>query len=358
MNGTLEAERLALAMEAAQMGSWTWDMASGVTIWDERLEEMSGLPPGGFGGRYEDWVASLYPGDRAACIERVEQALADPGPYVLLHRTIWPDGSVHSVECRGTVLVDEKGQPTGTTGVAVDVTMREQLVQIFQRTLLPTSLPTLPGTTVAARYRSAERRHNVGGDWYAVVPLKRGHLGLAIGDVAGHGLDAVSDMATARYSLRALALDEPQPDKVMAQLNDVVQTFEPGTLVTALYGVLDPHERTWTYTSAGHLPAILRSGDGTVALLDEKGGAPLGVGGPYRAVHVDLDEGATVLLYTDGLIERRGEDLSIGLGRLAAACDAAPDDPEGMCDHVLDVLLPDNPGEDDIALLAVQLDPC
>ena len=242
-------------MGAAQMGSWTWDMAAGLTTWDERLEEMHGLPLGGFGGRFEDWVASLHPGDRAACIERVEQALADPGPYVLLHRTIWPDGSVHSIECRGTVLVDEEGQPTGTTGVALDVTMREQLVQIFQETLLPTSLPTEPGTTVAARYRSAERRHNVGGDWYAVVPLKWGNLGLAIGDVAGHGLDAVSDMATARYSLRALALDEPQPDKVMAQLDHVVQTFEPGTLVTALYGVLDPQGRTWTYTVSRPSPS-------------------------------------------------------------------------------------------------------
>jgi hypothetical protein len=89
---TLEAKRLALAMDAAQMGSWTWDMASGVTTSDERLE----------------------------------------------------------------------GQPPGTTGVAIDVTMREQLVQTFKRALLPTSLPTVPGTTVAARYRSAERRHNVG----------------------------------------------------------------------------------------------------------------------------------------------------------------------------------------------------
>ena len=147
---------------------------------------------GRVGGGYEDWVASLHPGDRAACIERVEQALADPGPYVLLHRTIWPDGSVHSIECRGTVLVDDDGRPSGTTGVAIDVTMREQLVQIFQRTLLPASLPSVPGTSVGARYRSAERRNNIGGDWYAVVPLRRGHLGLAIGDVAGHGLEAVS----------------------------------------------------------------------------------------------------------------------------------------------------------------------
>ena len=139
-------------------------MATGVTTWDERLEEMHGLPPGGFGGEYEDWVASLYPGDRAACIERVEQALAEPGPYVLLHRTIWPDGSVHSVQCRGTVLVDDEGRPTGTTGVAIDVTMRQQLVQIFQWALLPTSLPTYARHDAAVRYRAAERRHNVGGD--------------------------------------------------------------------------------------------------------------------------------------------------------------------------------------------------
>ena len=135
------------------------------------------------------------------------------GPYVLRHRTIWPDGSLHAIECRGTVLVDDEGRPTGTTGVAIEVTLREQLVPIFQRTLLPASLPSVAGTRVAARYRSAERRNNIGGDWYAVVPLRWGDLGLAIGDVAGHGLDAVSDMATARYSLRALALNEAHPDR-------------------------------------------------------------------------------------------------------------------------------------------------
>ena len=74
---------------------------------------------------------------------------------LLLHRTIWPDGTLHSVECRGTVLIDEEGRPTGTTGVAVDVTMREELVQTFQQMLLPTSWPTVPGTSVAVRYRSA-----------------------------------------------------------------------------------------------------------------------------------------------------------------------------------------------------------
>jgi PAS domain S-box-containing protein len=353
---TVEDQRLALAMDAAQLGSWTWDMASGVTTWDERLEEMHGMPPGGFGGEFEDWVEALHPGDRAACIERVEQALADPGPYILRHRAIWPDGSVHSVECRGTVLVDDQGRPTGTTGVAIEVTAREQLVEVFQRTLLPATLPTVPGTSVVARYRSAERRNNIGGDWYAVVPLRSGQLGLAIGDVAGHGLDAVSDMATARYSLRALALSESHPNDVLHELNQVVRTFEPGALITAIYGVLDPEGRTWTYASAGHVPAVLRRRDGTALLLDEQADAPLGVDAPFRSVGIALETGDTLLLYTDGLVERRSEDLTVGFDRLVAACSDAPADPGALCDHVLDTLLRDDPGEDDIALLAVTLD--
>ena len=283
--------RLALAIEAAQLGSWTWDIASGITTWDERLEEMHGLPPGGFGGTFEDWVAALHPLDRAECIALVEAALTNPGPYRLVHRTIWADGSEHVIECRGTVLTDSAGHPTGTTGVAIDVTTREQraaavsaaladerqLVQTFQQVLLPSALPSVPGTAVAARYRAAETNAEVGGDWYAVVNLPDGQLGLAIGDVAGHGLDAVADMAAARFSLRALALTETQPDVVLGRLNQVVTVFEGDTIITALYGVLDPHQRSWTYAAAGHPPVVVRDADGTTRLLDEPNDPPLGV---------------------------------------------------------------------------------
>ena len=255
---SLSDYRLALALEAANLGTWTWDMAAGTTAWDVRLEEMHGLPPGGFGGTFEDWLASLYPDDRADCLARVERALADPGPYMLLHRTTWPDGSIHYIECRGRVLTDERGIPTGTTGVAIDVTDREhhkaatsealarehELVEVFQQALLPTSLPEVPNTKVAARYMAAQSDAGVGGDWYAVLPLSDGRLGLAIGDVAGHGLDAVADMAAARFSLRALALSDPSgPELVLARLNDVVRVFEGDTMITAIFGVLDPVAR-------------------------------------------------------------------------------------------------------------------
>ncbi len=170
---SLAEQRLALAVEAARLGSWTWDMASGITTWDGRLEEMHGLPPGGFGGTFADWVAVLHPDDRETCLATVNEALASPGPYILRHRTIWADGSVHMIECRGTVLVDDDGQPNGTTGVAIDVTLRERIVNTLQEALLPHRLPFVPGTAVAARYRPAETATEMGGDWYAVVARSR-----------------------------------------------------------------------------------------------------------------------------------------------------------------------------------------
>ena len=113
VEGSLDEQRLTLALEAAAMGTWTWDMAAGRTTWDVRLEELHGLPPGGFGGSFDDWVEALHPDDRKSCLGRVQAALADPGPYVLLHRTIWPDGAVHWIECRGRVTVDARRRADG-----------------------------------------------------------------------------------------------------------------------------------------------------------------------------------------------------------------------------------------------------
>src|SRR4051812_16636448 len=114
---SLAEARLALALEAAALGTWTYDAASANTVWDTRLEQLHGLAPGEFGGTYDDWLAAMHPDDRPECLARVERAFANPGPYLLLHRTTWPDGSVHWIECRGRVTVDENGAPNGTIGV-------------------------------------------------------------------------------------------------------------------------------------------------------------------------------------------------------------------------------------------------
>ncbi len=289
---------------------------------------------------------------------------------MLFHRTTWADGTLHSIECRGTVLVDDDGLPIGTTGVAIDVTARQlretevgealaqqrHLVQTLEQSLLPTVLPGVPGISVAARHRAAETETEIGGDWYAVVALPDGKLGVAIGDVAGHGLDAVADMAAVRFSLRALALTEPEPDVVLDRLNRVVKVFEGGAMITALYGVLDPKALTWSYASAGHPPAVVRSPDGTTRLLDDGCDPPLGYADSFRLRHAPVDAGATLVLYTDGLVERRGESIDIGLDRLRQVCAVAPATADGLCDFVLDAMADTTPNRDDVALVAMTLD--
>jgi serine phosphatase RsbU (regulator of sigma subunit) len=268
------------------------------------------------------------------------------------------------------VLVDESGQPVGTTGVAIDVTEREwhkaavhealahqrEVVNILQQALLPAALPRVEGTQIAARYIAAESNPAVGGDWYAVLPLVDGKLGVAIGDVAGHGLDAVADMASARFSLRALALSEPAPELVLERLNLMVRVFEADTMITALYGVFDPATHTWTYATAGHCPAVVRSPDGATLLLDDPCDPPLGVATSFRPHTKPIEPGSTLVLYTDGLIERRGESITTGLDRLVRACAAGPASPQALSDYLSEVMLRDASVDDDIAIVVIAID--
>ncbi len=127
--------------------------------------------------------------------------------------------------------------------------------------------------------------------------------------------------------------------------------FGADTLVTALYGVLDPETRTWSYATAGHYPAVLRRADGTTILLNERAGPPLGCGASYRSIDVQLEAGSTLMLYTDGLVERRNELIDVGLARLVEASRSGPSDPEALCDHILGELLVDHESDDDVALL-------
>src|SRR3954451_14631401 len=126
-------------------------------------------------------------------------------------------------------------------------------------------------------------------------------------------------MAASRFSLRALALNEDDPEAVFEQLNEVVRVFESDTMITALYGVLDPAERTWTYATAGHCPAIVRNADGATLALDDPCDAPLGYAKSFRRRTVELPPNATLILYPDGLIERRPEPITVGIERLVRA---------------------------------------
>jgi serine phosphatase RsbU (regulator of sigma subunit) len=233
---------------------------------------------------------------------------------------------------------------------------QHEVIDTLQQALLPATLPRVRGTTIAARYVAAQTSPAVGGDWYAVLPLAGDRLGLAIGDVAGHGLDAVADMAAVRFSLRALALTEPAPENVLARLNEVVRVFESNTMITAIYGVLDPAALEWTYATAGHCPAMLRDAAGNTRMLDERCDPPLGVARSFRRHATPAESGSTLVLYTDGLVERRTELITIGLERLQHACDEGPANPEELCDYLLDVMLRDAAPTDDVAMLVVSVE--
>jgi serine phosphatase RsbU (regulator of sigma subunit) len=162
-------------------------------------------------------------------------------------------------------------------------------------------------------------------------------------------------MAQLRAVLRAYALTERDPATVLTRLDNYVQHSHPMGLATVVYAVLDTEDGSLTVAVAGH-PPLLLAGDGTAALLDVRGGPPIGaVPFPHYVAHtVHLARGDTAVLYTDGLVERRGESIDDGIDRLRQIAAHAPAEPELLADHILRALLPGAGGEDDIALLAVQ----
>jgi serine phosphatase RsbU (regulator of sigma subunit) len=231
--------------------------------------------------------------------------------------------------------------------------VRDAFVSI-QQALLPERLPTISGVSVCGVYRPAQAATVIGGDWYAVVPIDDARLAIAIGDAAGSGLPASAQMARVRYALLALARQDFEPGALLTSLNDYLFAIGQDNFVTATFGVLDRDRHLWTESRAGHPPTVVRSTGRRARFLDEHaGGLPLGVARDARYETQDhkLPDDATLLLYTDGLFERRGEDLTIGLERLRRTFEAVViEDPDEACARLAESLAGLN-AEDDVALL-------
>ncbi len=226
----------------------------------------------------------------------------------------------------------------------------------MQRSLLPERFPITPDVTVAARYIPAGRDVEIGGDWYDVITLPQGQLGIVIGDVAGHGVAAAAAMGQMRMALRTYALDGLPPAAALQRLNVLMHEFQPGAVATLIYAHLDPESGTLRLAKAGHPPPLLVTASGDAIFVEGGLGPPLGVdaGIVYQEVVAQLTPGTTLVLYTDGLIERRGESLDRGMERLRAALASAPEDLEAASDHVVRLLIPEGGAADDTALLAVR----
>lgn len=318
--------------------------------------------------------------------ELLDQQVADPvvrqayrnfGMHSVIIAPLWVRGRVIGnasfvrADARSGVYTDVDllvaAELAHRTALALDnarLLARERAAaETLQRSLLP-KLPDLPGLRVAARYLPANNHAQVGGDWYDVLPLPDGGIGLAIGDVMGHDLEAAAAMGQLRSVLRAFAWDGAAPALALSRLDHLVSGLDMGRLATAVYGRLrlapcgGGHLE---YANAGHPAPVLRLPSGATELLEDAH-APM-IGLPLESerstASLTVPSGATLVLYTDGLVEDRVQTADTGIALLRRVLEAAPADcrPDELCDLILDRLRPDQHSDDDIALLVLQLDP-
>ncbi|MFD9219142.1 SpoIIE family protein phosphatase [Streptomyces sp. NPDC060064] len=240
----------------------------------------------------------------------------------------------------------------------------------LQRHLLPQHLPQPSAVDLAHRYLPTDNLTGVGGDWFDVIALSGTRVGLVVGDVVGHGLQAAATMGRLRTTVRALAQLDLAPDELLMRLDNLVGTAAEeqsealGTLAaheddatgaTCLYVVYDPVSRRCSMARAGHLPPVVVDPDGRVSFPDLPAGPPLGLGGlPFESMEIELPVGSLLALFTDGLVETRDRDVDQGLDSLGRVLGDLGGSLDELCDRVMSGLLPDGTTEDDAALLIVR----
>lgn len=231
---------------------------------------------------------------------------------------------------------------------------RETAVTL-QRSLLPQELEQPDDLRIAATYQPGGTDAAVGGDWYDVITLGAGRTALVIGDVMGRGVRAAAVMGQLRTAVRAYARLDLPPHEVLQLLDGLAAEIDASQIATCAYAVHDPNEGRLVYASAGHLPILVRDQDGTVHRAEDPTGPPLGTGGwIHTSGTIALPPGSTAVLYTDGLVERRSEDIDEGVAALERALSGANGAPQVVCDRLIRSLGVTAEHDDDVAVLVVQ----
>ncbi|MCM9082843.1 MULTISPECIES: SpoIIE family protein phosphatase [Streptomyces] len=235
-------------------------------------------------------------------------------------------------------------------------TLQRQAALTLQRSLTNSALPEVPGLELTGRYLPASD-HDVGGDWYDVIPLPGGRTGLVIGDVMGHGIHAAAVMGQLRTAVRTLARHDVPPAELLRSLDAVVADLGEDEMATCVYAVHDAATGACVIARAGHPPPAVVTPDGNITFLDGPPGTPLGTGGQdFRTEELRLPPGSLLVLYTDGLIEARDRDLDQGMAQLAGALQRVDQPLEELCDGILRRLLP-CAQQDDVAVLLARTRP-
>ncbi|MGZ4590389.1 MAG: SpoIIE family protein phosphatase [Actinomycetes bacterium] len=365
------------AQRLARVGSWELDVATGGILASEEFVRQVQLSAEDLRHRGFEWGVEqrVHPDDAERVRAAVSAAMSGE-PLDVELRLVQPDGTVRTFRTLGELERDASGTPVRLRGSNQDITEQRRAEQALatvaagqeaalrehriadelQRSLLPGLSFEPDHLRVATYYRAGVEGTQVGGDWYDVIELGAGRTALVMGDVMGRGVRAAAVMGQLRAAIRAYArLDLPAAD-VLEFLDGVVRDLGDDQIVTCIYAVYDPGDRTLSFANAGHLPPLLRLPGKAVQRLTRGAGPPLGAGPLTLPEHrVELPPGALLALYTDGLVERRDSDLDTGIDALAAELgEATRAIHDGTPDTLVNVLLPDGP-DDDVAVLLAQV---
>ncbi|MFF4565087.1 PAS domain S-box protein [Streptomyces sp. NPDC001435] len=362
---------LAALVESSQDAILAKTLDGRITYWNAAAQRLYGYTAAEAVGRHVSMLAPPDRGDEISQLleglrrgEKVEHfetlRLTRSNAMLDVDVTLWPtrapDGTVIGACAIVRDISDRKRAEAELTEL---YEQQRHIALTLQRSLMGTP-PAIPGLATASRYLPATQGAGVGGDWFDLIPLGAGRVGVLIGDVMGRGLEAAAVMGQLRSAAHALAKTGMQPRQLMQALDTVVADLGvPDQLVTCCYLVIAADTGEVTVCSAGHLPVLVTVPVEGVQTLPAPVNAPLGVGGVvYEQCCTTLARGATLVLYTDGLIETPGGDIEDQLTELINTLDklaTGSPDLEVVADHVLATLLPDADGHDDVTLLLTQL---
>ncbi len=372
--------RVARLQRMTGAGSWEWDVQAGVVHWSAEALLALGArtAPGAVPADRPPYT--VHPDDRSEHDRLMRDLTREGRPGQAEFRVIGPDGAARHVRVVGEPILGEGGTVVSVFGTVRDVTEQRraetaleiahiqlaaqrsraeserQLANLLQQVIMPVepvrSEPAA-GVEVAARYRPASAGVGVGGDWYGIFPVSGSRLLLTVGDIAGHGFAAATAMAQLFHALHGLAVTGEDSDRLLTWLNGITCELAGFTIASAVAALYDPADRRFCVANAGHpSPVLVRSG--MARTLPRPGGPMLGLDpdSEFGQETVVLEPGDVVLLYTDGLIERRKHTPDEDTSRLLADAAHVDDDLDAYVDRLMAHTTSDT--DDDACLLAVR----